>query len=231
VDINRIGLMVTNGQPKSTAEYIQATSRVGRAFPGLVCTVLTWSRPRDLSHYETFEHYHATFYKHVEAQSVTPFAPRALDRGLTGTAISMVRLAGSDLAPNLGAERMNSATRPEVKATRLSVGNRAWSATNDKSIGKHAADMVSSRFDLWIKEATRGGRKLGYERQKGDGTVVPFLKRPGVKPWDETTVPMSLREVESDVRLVMDDDKKAPGPAWSAPPKRSADGSDKEAGS
>jgi ATP-dependent helicase YprA (DUF1998 family) len=72
VDINRLGLMAVNGQPKSTAEYIQATSRVGRAFPGLVCSILTWSRPRDLSHYETFEHYHSTFYKHVEAQSVTP---------------------------------------------------------------------------------------------------------------------------------------------------------------
>ena len=71
VDINRLGLMAVNGQPKGTAEYIQATSRVGRSFPGLVCTVLTWSRPRDLSHYETYEHYHATFYKHVEAQSVT----------------------------------------------------------------------------------------------------------------------------------------------------------------
>ena len=92
VDVNRLGLMVVNGQPKSTAEYIQATSRVGRAFPGLVCTVLTWARPRDLSHYETFEHYHATFYKHVEAQSVTPFSPRAMDRGLTGTLLSVMRL-------------------------------------------------------------------------------------------------------------------------------------------
>ena len=57
VDVNQLGLMAVNGQPKSTAEYIQATSRVGRSFPGLVCTVLTWSRPRDLSHYESFEHY------------------------------------------------------------------------------------------------------------------------------------------------------------------------------
>ena len=103
VDVNRLGLMVVNGQPKGTAEYIQATSRVGRFFPGLICTVLTWARPRDLSHYETFEHYHATFYKHVEAQSVTPFSPRAMDRGLTGTLLSVMRLENAAFNPNPGA--------------------------------------------------------------------------------------------------------------------------------
>ncbi len=85
VDIQRLGLMVVAGQPKTTGEYIQATSRVGRQkeAPGIVCTVYNWARPRDLSHYETFEHYHATFYEHVEALSVTPFSAGALCRGLT----------------------------------------------------------------------------------------------------------------------------------------------------
>ncbi len=83
VDVPRLGLMMVAGQPKSTAEYIQATSRVGRSAdgPGLVLTLYNWSRPRDVSHYERFEHDHATFYKQVEPLSVTPFAERALRLG------------------------------------------------------------------------------------------------------------------------------------------------------
>ncbi|MGD9101403.1 MAG: DISARM system helicase DrmA, partial [Anaerolineae bacterium] len=103
VDVGRLGLMVVASQPKTTAEYIQATSRVGRRHPGLVCTVYNWARPRDLSHYERFAHYHATFYQHVEALSVTPFSPRALDRGLGAVFVSLVRLLGLELNANDGA--------------------------------------------------------------------------------------------------------------------------------
>ncbi|MGZ3628510.1 MAG: DISARM system helicase DrmA, partial [Ktedonobacteraceae bacterium] len=100
VDVKRLGLMVVTGQPKTTAEYIQATSRVGRNAPGLVCVVFNWARPRDLSQYEQFEHYHAAFYQQVEALSVTPFAPRALDRGLSALLVSFVRLLGPEFNAN-----------------------------------------------------------------------------------------------------------------------------------
>src|SRR5205823_2477418 len=94
VDVDRLGMMLVAGQPKNTSEYIQATSRVGRSFSVavLVCTVYNWARPRDLSHYERFAHYHETFYKHVEALSVTPFSARALDRGLSGVLVALMRL-------------------------------------------------------------------------------------------------------------------------------------------
>ena len=215
VDVNRLGLMVVNGQPKNTAEYIQATSRVGRVFPGLVCTVLTWSRPRDLSHYETFEHYHATFYKHVEAQSVTTFAPRALDRGLTGTMVSLLRLLYEDLNPNLGAQTLDRSGRPEASTVRTVVSDRAWKV-KDKAARSLADTMVADRIDRWVKEAIKAGRRLGYETERGQGDVAALLKKPGATAWDEFTVPFSMREVEPGVRLVMDVARLPDPPQWRA---------------
>src|SRR6202022_2734311 len=103
LDIPRLGLMVVLGQPKTSAEYIQATSRVGRDHdrPGLVVTILNVHKPRDRSHYERFAYYHQTFYRNVEATSATPFSPRALDRGLAGTLVALARLGHSPLTPPL----------------------------------------------------------------------------------------------------------------------------------
>ena len=92
VDIPRLGLMLVNGQPKGIAEYIQATSRVGRGdVPGLVVAVLNNSKARDRSHYESFPTWHETLYRDVEPTSVTPFASRARDRALHAVLVALVR--------------------------------------------------------------------------------------------------------------------------------------------
>jgi hypothetical protein len=224
VDVNRLGLMAVNGQPKGTAEYIQSTSRVGRQFPGLVCTVLTWARPRDLSHYETFEHYHATFYKHVEAQSVTPFSPRAIDRGLTGVMLSFMRLENDGLNPNIGAKELKKTDCSETNLALDLMSKRAWDVTEQTTVKDLIVSEMKERIDEWVKEASKGGRTLAYEKKgKQKDTMVALIKSPGLKPWDNFTVPMSLREVEPGVRLMMSSKDISEGPSWQSKPKKESE--------
>lgn len=213
VDVQRLGLMVVNGQPKTTAEYIQATSRVGRHKPGFVCTVLNWSRPRDLSHYETFEHYHATFYQHVEALSVTPFAPRAVDRGLTGVMASLLRLQGLDLNANEGAGRLTSVGDIRAKAVVASVAARAWAVKETVAAKDRTEQLAKHRIDRWVHEAQKGGRTLGYKGKK-DGGTVGLLRSPGPQPWETFTTPTSMREVEPSVSLILGGLEDVDTPNW-----------------
>lgn len=229
VDVPRLGAMVVAGQPKSTSEYIQATSRVGRAHPGLVLTVYNWARPRDLSHYESFCHYHRTLYRQVEALSVTPFAPRALDRGLTGVLASLLRLGGPEWNPNNGAELVDPAAELARRA-RESIRARA-----DDQIGHKGADQlaeeVSVRLDEWRAEALVGQRTLVYQRRGKSDTDVSLLQEPGIEGWSDWTVPTSMRNVENAVPLALRPNSiSPPGDEWDAPersapvPERKEDG-------
>jgi hypothetical protein len=205
VDVDRLSLMAVAGQPKTTAEYIQATSRVGRQFPGFVVTVFNWARPRDLSHYERFEHYHATFYKQVEALSVTPFAPRALDRGLTGILVALVRLAAEELNKNGQAQKLTYGHRLMANAMAVIV-ERAELVEGSRSLGKFVQSMIKERNDLWlsrIQNATTN--KLGY-RQVQDGVTVGLLQPAGDGDWERFTCLNSLRDVEPEVNLILSDD-------------------------
>lgn len=91
IDIARLNTMVMVGQPKLTSEYIQSSSRVGRAYPGVVFVQYDAGRARDRSHYENFKSYHDTFYKYVEPTSVTPFSRPARNRALHAVVIAIFR--------------------------------------------------------------------------------------------------------------------------------------------
>ena len=206
VDVARLGLMAAVGQPKTTSEYIQSTSRVGRSSdgPGLVVTIYNWARPRDLSHYETFEHYHATFYRQVEALSVTPFSPRALDRGLSAVFVALARQAGfhHDWNPNSGAQVVDLDSTAISKVIEL-VANRAENVTSDPAVGDFVRDSLQARVDRWKLEQSRAGSTLGYQEDPGKG-IANLLEPPGISEWDLFTCAWSLRETEPTVNLIID---------------------------
>lgn len=99
VDIPRLNTMIVNGQPKTSAEYIQASSRIGRNGPGVVFTFLAPTKNRDRSHYENFKAFHQSYYYYVESSSVTPFSEPALEKVLPTVLIALTRslyLAGNE---------------------------------------------------------------------------------------------------------------------------------------
>ena len=124
MDVDRLGLMAVVGQPKQNSEYIQATSRVGRKFPGMIFTVYNPYRPRDLSNYENFVGFHSQMYRYVEGTTATPFAARARDRVLHALVVSMLRLQTEIMAGNKGASNILSISDEELNGVKQKILDR-----------------------------------------------------------------------------------------------------------
>jgi len=204
VDIDRLGLMVVTGQPKTTAEYIQATSRVGRKHPGLVITMYNWMGARDLSHYERFQSYHAALYRYVEAISVTPFSSRALDRGLKGVFVSMNRLFGNKMAEEKGAENFDPGSQVSENIIEDLYKRAAM------LVGKDNAELVKKRLLSHRDEWGRFADDLLRYSWLDDSTMPPnnsrvLLRTAGTKNEGVWSAPGSLREVEPTAGFFLDE--------------------------
>jgi len=213
LDIPRLGLMVVMGQPKSHAEYIQATSRVGRdaAKPGLVVTLLNLAKPRDRSHYERFRHYHETFYRSVEVPSVTPFAARAIDRGFAGAMIALARHACREMTPPSGANEIKTVRAELEELLRQVFVDRVYGQDLEENEREAIRHRVESRIvdllDSWVELKDHdavGGVRLHYQKHEGNGTRVllrEMLENTGDPVRDKFRVNRSLRDVEPEVVL------------------------------
>jgi hypothetical protein len=209
VDVPRLGLMVVNGQPKSTAEYIQASSRVGRGIPGLVITLYNFGRPRDLSHFEHFRSYHSALYRSVEATSVTPWAPRARDKALHAVVASVVR----HLVPGLGGDEdatrfdpSGQAVRDLVQAILLRVS--AVSEGMEAEDTKADLDAILQKWGRRSQDARSASGRLRYWEKKAPfGRTAPHLMysaeegaAAGSLAWP---TPNTMREVEPSTAFVL----------------------------
>jgi hypothetical protein len=200
VDIDRLGLMTIVGQPKTTAQYIQVSGRVGRradVSPGLVITIYGAAKPRDRSHYERFRTYHQQLYAQVEPTSVTPFATPVLRRALHAAAVAFVRqVSPSDLPPY-------PFPQVEFEEAIALLRERARIADRDEvPILDRMAEKRARQWDGWERtqwEANPppwGDPKQGLMRFAG---TLPDLDSKATI-WD---VPTSMRNVDAECRLAI----------------------------
>lgn len=168
VDVSRLGLMLMNGQPKATAEYIQATSRVGRSkTPGLVFGLFRSTKPRDRSHYENFRSYHSALYRHVEPTSVTPYSPPSRDRALHAALVILVRHRLGLSADAMAGEIRHHLSEVKALAARL-VDVVARVEPRERS----GAQTYIARFiDDWVDRAraAEADSKNLYYKSNGKG--------------------------------------------------------------
>jgi superfamily II DNA or RNA helicase len=205
VDIDRLGVMVMSAQPKTTAEYIQATSRVGRKHPGLVVQVYNWVRPRDISHYERFSHYHDTFYRHVEATSATPYSSRARDRALPAVLTSYMRQSEPALSMEQNADKFTRA-HPGAALIISDIASRALRATGREQVKTETDDQLQALADEWERlTSARASRPLvytgrGLKDQSKTVLLRPMERENARGAWKAAG---SLREVEAEVPVVL----------------------------
>lgn len=192
VDIPRLGLMAIIGQPKTTSEYIQATSRVGRSKkgPGLVFTIYNCSKPRDRSHFEHFQEYHSKIYSKVEPTSVTPFSPPARERVLHAILVGLIRFYSEQ-----NREFPSPFPGKEIIQTVKEIILRRVSEIDKDEIQK-TAEMLELRLNQW-----RNNQPIIYGTF-GKSDNQPLMYPAGTNPPDQIKfrawpTPISMRNVDS----------------------------------
>ena len=213
LDVARLNVMMLVGQPKLTSEYIQASSRVGRTFPGVAFVMYDGTKSRDRSYYEQFESFHNSFYKHVEPTGATPFSKPACDRALHAVLITLLRYENRDLFvqdKKTGAQQFDKTTySKQIDDIVTYLKNRSIEIAqktnpNMKEDIEYIQDLIDRVADNWNSKVENYGDKLKY----GSLSPIPpksdigrLMKVFGTAPSETDTLETmtSMRSVDATV--------------------------------
>ena len=206
LDVPRLALMIINGQPSTTAEYIQASSRVGRAnVPGAVFINYYRTDARSLSHYENFKSFHGSFYRYVEPSSLTPFTPQARKRALHAALVIAIRHSNFGLLSNESAMQFNpedEQTRKLIKLFKIrckeAIGSAPTDGINIQLSVNHHIDRLVQEWAEEVKYCNANKLRMAYFSK--DKSYINLLRNFGENNglWETLN---SMRNVENSALL------------------------------
>lgn len=212
IDVARLNVMLMVGQPKLTSEYIQASSRVGRSYPGVAFVMYDGSKSRDRSHYEQFKSYHESFYKFVEPTGATPFSKPARDRALHAVLITLMRYLNPELSPEPSASEFSIEKYAEsIEQIKAAIVRRSRSIS--RRLNAHMVDdgeeiekEIIDIFEKWDalandieNESFSYGNKFMFSHPKqNEGRLLKAFNT-DVKDMKNFDTMTSMRNVDSTV--------------------------------
>ena len=193
LDVRRLGIMVMNGMPPNTAEYIQASSRVARKNEGLVATMFDPFNTRDLSYFEDFIQFHKTFYKQVEPLSVTPFADSALDKMLFTLMVAYFRHKMNFAANNMASAFIQTNVKTQLQNqfpelfrnhpfAAQELTNIIWKIENFIQNWQYKIDAVNDLKFFWYQHPKESLMKSVQEKKNDDDVLVAMQSMRNVEP-------------------------------------------------
>jgi len=198
LDVGRLGVMVMNGMPPNTAEYIQASSRVARKNEGLVITLYDPFNSRDLSYYEDFVQFHKTFYKQVEPLSVTPFAENALDKMLFTLILAYFRHTTQYTSNDAANALIDDNVKRTLRSNLIMLFQNHQFAQNDLQL---ITEKVDNILRDWRTKIEDNKELKHYFWKDHPSLIVPMQEK---KNDDDTLTAMqSMRSVEPSAEILI----------------------------
>ena len=199
LDVSRLGIMLMNGMPPNTAEYIQASSRVARKNEGLVFTLYDPFNTRDISFYEDFVQFHKTFYKQVEPLSVTPFAENALDKMLFTMILAYFRHTTQYTANNTANALINDEVKKELKSNLQNIFSAHKFAEQDLELINEKIDEILKSWRFKID--AQNDLKYYWKDHKKESLVTPLQEK--INDSDVLVAMQSMRSVEPNSEILI----------------------------
>jgi hypothetical protein len=199
LDVSRLGVMLMNGMPPNTAEYIQASSRVARKNEGVVFTLYDPFNTRDISFFEDFVQFHKTFYKQVEPLSVTPFAENALDKMLFTMILAYFRHTTQYTANNMANALINDDVKKELKANLKKIFAAHKFAEQDLELINEKIDEIITNWRYKID--AQNDLKYYWKDHKKESLITPLQEK--INDTDVLVAMQSMRSVEPNSEILI----------------------------
>lgn len=203
VDLERLNLMTFAGFPSSAADYIQASSRVGRSHLGIVFTVFRPENNRERNIYQRFYEYHERLYQLVQPVPINRMSQPAINRTLSG-------IMSASILNIIGPEYYRKYQKTLDKADNFVKAFSDGSITDDEiidvvkqSLGLDKSNLAGSSYDMIeeLIERLVKEQRLQIQRNEEYGTHRRMRPHP-VSSLREAGIQLSIGMMPQSARTV-----------------------------